>query len=187
MPESLRVPRSSTSIRAAAQRGSLPAVVHQAQLEQTMSHSTSAKLRKKPTPEQDWELEFQQRNAREIEAESQAYECIKSFARENAGTIHMLWNLGDGCGGGLLDMLAEESGMQRTGYSYTPPVKRKAVISQSLRTEVFERDAYRCKHCGTHKKLSVDHIHPESKGGSTTLDNLQTLCRTCNSIKGVKT
>jgi 5-methylcytosine-specific restriction endonuclease McrA len=28
--------------------------------------------------------------------------------------------------------------------------------------------------------LHVDHIEPWSKGGTTTLDNLQTLCSTCN-------
>lgn len=65
--------------------------------------------------------------------------------------------------------------------------KRKAVITQTLRTQVFERDEYRCIVCTTHTKLTVDHIHPESKGGATELDNLQTLCQSCNSSKGTKT
>lgn len=29
----------------------------------------------------------------------------------------------------------------------------------------------------------ADHIKPESWGGETSLDNLQTLCRSCNSKK----
>lgn len=74
-----------------------------------------------------------------------------------------------------------ESEPQRTPYP------RKDVITQSLRTQVFERDAYRCINCNSHKDLAADHIHPESKGGETTLDNLQTLCRSCNSSKGTKT
>ncbi|MVT28523.1 HNH endonuclease [Acidovorax citrulli] len=45
---------------------------------------------------------------------------------------------------------------------------------------------YRCVSCGGFKDLTCDHIHPESKGGPTTLDNLQTMCRPCNSKKGVR-
>lgn len=69
----------------------------------------------------------------------------------------------------------------------TPPaMPRKAKITQTLRRQVFERDAYRCRSCNTHLGLSVDHIIPESKGGPTTLDNLQCLCQPCNSRKGAR-
>lgn len=63
----------------------------------------------------------------------------------------------------------------------------KKKIPAALRSMVFERDMYRCKNCGTWKELSVDHIHPESLGGLLVLENLQTLCRPCNSKKGTKT
>lgn len=66
------------------------------------------------------------------------------------------------------------------------PVHQKQPIPQSLRTAVFERDAYRCVYCGDYKGLSADHVIPESKGGSTTLDNLVAACRKCNSKKGTK-
>lgn len=59
-------------------------------------------------------------------------------------------------------------------------------ITRSKRRLVFERDKYRCKLCKTHKNLSVDHIIPSSKGGTNEMDNLQTLCKSCNSKKGVK-
>lgn len=62
---------------------------------------------------------------------------------------------------------------------------QKAPIPGRLRKEVMERDAYRCKHCGDHRDLQVDHVHPESKGGATTLENLQVLCKPCNMKKGV--
>lgn len=62
----------------------------------------------------------------------------------------------------------------------------KAVISRKLQMEVWERDAFRCKECGGYQNLTVDHIIPESKGGTLELDNLQTLCRSCNSRKGAK-
>lgn len=64
---------------------------------------------------------------------------------------------------------------------------RKQVINRKTKTMVFERDKYRCLNCDTHLGLSVDHIIPESKGGSSQMDNLQTLCITCNKSKASKT
>ena len=32
--------------------------------------------------------------------------------------------------------------------------------------------------------MTKDHIQPKSKGGSDTLDNFQTMCTTCNNLKG---
>lgn len=63
---------------------------------------------------------------------------------------------------------------------------RKRVIAKATRTKVFERDAYRCMKCGGHTRLSIDHIHPEVLGGTESIDNLQTLCLSCNSKKGAR-
>ncbi len=65
-----------------------------------------------------------------------------------------------------------------------PP--RKAKISMKTKWFVFLRDNYTCKHCGSRQDLSIDHVIPESKGGSSDPDNLQTLCMRCNRIKGSK-
>lgn len=62
----------------------------------------------------------------------------------------------------------------------------KDKIGYELRKAVFERDAYRCKECGGHHDLEVDHIWPESKGGKTAIENLQTLCEACNREKGAR-
>lgn len=62
----------------------------------------------------------------------------------------------------------------------------RAPIPAELRAFVYARDAYRCVHCGSSEDLSLDHIHPWSKGGPDTAENLQTLCRSCNSRKGAK-
>lgn len=62
----------------------------------------------------------------------------------------------------------------------------KVQIPYSLRRQVWERDGFRCKLCGADKDLTVDHVKPESLGGSLTIENLQTLCRSCNSTKSNK-
>lgn len=61
------------------------------------------------------------------------------------------------------------------------------VISDyQLRLVVFSRDGWACRECRSPDKLSVDHIIPVIAGGSDEIENLQTLCRKCNSSKGVK-
>lgn len=47
-------------------------------------------------------------------------------------------------------------------------------------------DAGICAHCGTSESLSVDHVIPISRGGTNDLENLQCLCRPCNSRKGAR-
>ncbi len=85
----------------------------------------------------------------------------------------------------LLQTLYEDAGID---IYKKPEIKYKVIknLKASLKKAVFERDAYRCKHCETHIDLTVDHIYPKSKGGIDDLDNLQTLCRPCNSKKGAK-
>lgn len=55
------------------------------------------------------------------------------------------------------------------------------------RNTIFKRDGYKCRRCGSPEQLSVDHIIPKSKGGTDDQHNLQTLCHSCNSRKGVRT
>lgn len=66
----------------------------------------------------------------------------------------------------------------------------RSLMSASLRYDVLKRDNYRCCICGASRndgaKLHVDHITPVSKGGKTTMSNLQTLCEQCNLGKSNK-
>jgi len=71
-------------------------------------------------------------------------------------------------------------------WRYGPMDTYRKAIPQALRQAVYERDGYACLHCGTTESLTLDHIHPYSKGGEDTYENLQTLCRSCNSRKGAK-
>lgn len=70
-------------------------------------------------------------------------------------------------------------------------VYKKQPIPPRLRWDVFARDDFTCKHCGSKgsgdSMLHADHVVPESKGGPTTIENLQTLCGSCNSRKGART
>lgn len=64
--------------------------------------------------------------------------------------------------------------------------RRSRDPSTRLRFEVLYRDKFTCRFCGASPTkdptvtLHIDHIIPWSKGGETTLDNLQTLCSKCN-------
>jgi hypothetical protein len=45
---------------------------------------------------------------------------------------------------------------------------------------------YRCVRCGNKRHISADHVIPVSLGGSSNIDNIQPLCRRCNSSKGAR-
>lgn len=59
----------------------------------------------------------------------------------------------------------------------------KGKIPEAMREAVLRRDGGRCVECGSNKRLCVDHIIPEAKGGLTIESNLQAMCRPCNSEK----
>jgi len=64
--------------------------------------------------------------------------------------------------------------------------QRPTHITDAMRWRVWERDNFTCQFCGSRRFLAVDHIYPKSRGGQTVMSNLQTLCRRCNSEKGVR-
>ena len=70
----------------------------------------------------------------------------------------------------------------------TKPVRRADVQRNydNLFVKIGRRDSFKCKQCGSSDNLAIDHIHALANGGSNDLDNLQLLCRTCNSSKGAR-
>lgn len=62
-------------------------------------------------------------------------------------------------------------------------------VSNKMRFSIYSRDGYRCRICGrsgAFTDLEIDHIKPIAKGGKSTYNNLQTLCKRCNMEKGDK-
>ena len=61
---------------------------------------------------------------------------------------------------------------------------KKVILS---RKNILRRDGHQCQYCGARSGLTVDHIHPKSRGGEDSWENLVTACLRCNNKKGSMT
>ena len=52
------------------------------------------------------------------------------------------------------------------------------------RNNVFKRDGFECQYCGSGRDLTLDHVMPRSRGGTSNWKNLVTACKPCNAKKG---
>lgn len=121
---------------------------------------------------------------REIDAENHAFAEVRRLAHEIAKVAGPIAHIGgDIPFDGVLFMIGQILD-PNYGQWQPQPSRKKKRVPATIRTAVYERDQYRCVTCGTWIGLSIDHIIPESRGGPTEIDNLQTLCRPCNSRKG---
>jgi HNH endonuclease len=59
-------------------------------------------------------------------------------------------------------------------------------MSKTKRNSVLARDGYQCQHCGSGHDLQIDHVRPLALGGGNNVDNLQVLCKRCNTSKGAR-
>ena len=63
------------------------------------------------------------------------------------------------------------------------PFERKSLS----RKNILLRDHYTCQYCGkvfNPSDLTLDHVIPKSRGGSSNWDNLVACCKRCNNRKG---
>ena len=67
---------------------------------------------------------------------------------------------------------------------HVPREQRRPNIPKDVRREVYLRDGFECLICGSSDRLTLDHIVPFSAGGADTVDNLRTLCHSCNARRG---
>lgn len=73
------------------------------------------------------------------------------------------------------DPAAARTGTVRKVPRYIPLPVREAVMA---------RDGHRCVGCEATTNLHLDHIHPWSHGGPSTVDNLRVVCAASNLAKG---
>jgi 5-methylcytosine-specific restriction endonuclease McrA len=55
---------------------------------------------------------------------------------------------------------------------------------------LYQRDMYLCAYCGivgNDRNLTIDHVHPRSRGGKHTWTNTVTACKGCNHAKADRT
>lgn len=94
---------------------------------------------------------------------------------------------------GLIELVAKVKGWRE----FKPPsdpnhapvpsedvLRERARVTPQVRWSVLKRDGWRCRACGFSVQdgaaLHVDHVKPVSKGGTSDIRNLQTLCTACN-------
>ena len=86
----------------------------------------------------------------------------------------------------------KRNGSQRSKRRRLIPPER--YIMKKVRTEVMDRDNYRCVYCNRKAskklpllkmiKLEFGHVIQHSKGGDRCVDNIQMECFDCNRSKG---
>ena len=70
-------------------------------------------------------------------------------------------------------------------FTISEPINRRPHISRRIREQVLEKYNHRCALCGDTEHLHIDHIiSAVESDGVLDIDNLQVLCRACNTSKG---
>src|SRR5262249_12043062 len=61
----------------------------------------------------------------------------------------------------------------------------RAVTRRISRRVLFARDGWKCMYCGSEgNRLTLDHVVPRSRGGTSVWENVVTSCAPCNHRKG---
>ena len=119
-----------------------------------------------------------------VNSEQAAVEAVINFARENKDLLKYIAHWGDGLGGYISSLIIGELSI-RTGQINRPAKIKRPEISKRKRNIVFDAFGRQCLGCKSYDDICIDHVIPLSKGGNNRTDNMQPLCRSCNSSKGV--
>ncbi len=68
-------------------------------------------------------------------------------------------------------------------------VRRPTPVLRVSRRAIFARDDHTCQYCGARSNvaLTIDHVVPKDRGGSSDWTNLVCCCTKCNNLKGNRT
>ena len=77
----------------------------------------------------------------------------------------------------FLDKRANKPRIRACKFTKDPAVKR----------DVYGKYGKVCLCCGSDKNISLDHVIPVVSGGQNEINNMQPLCKSCNSRKGTQT
>lgn len=140
----------------------------------------------------DWEYQVERREqqARDRTREAAAYATVRFHAAMLAEAAPEIWNLGDGCGGSVMECIKkalEANGCLFPARRSGSGAKRKLPTKKVL--AVARRHGFQCAYCSCEldeETFTVDHKVPVSKGGTDDLENLVPACRSCNSSKGAR-
>lgn len=91
-------------------------------------------------------------------------------------------------------LMQDEDVTKKSGiYAYVLSKEEKHLsiraFTDKQKREAYERQEGICTHCGKKfelEEMEADHITPWSKGGKTTAENCQMLCKNCNRTKSGK-
>ena len=87
----------------------------------------------------------------------------------------------------ITDVIIRKDAPERTDNADEIAIQQRLPAYQTHKNELFGRQEGKCNGCQEFfrfRNLTVDHIRPQSKGGTDHPDNLQLLCQACNSTKG---
>ena len=66
-----------------------------------------------------------------------------------------------------------------------PWLEERKLEIKNLKEKLTKKFGEKCCHCGTKGYMTLDHIIPQLFNGSDDEENLQLLCPSCNSAKGI--
>lgn len=119
-----------------------------------------------------------------IDAETALYVLSRGIVETSFGETALTLRGGTNARTGMRSILEVGSILvvNSHGKRWIDPMYAPAVSRDLL----FKRDRHVCAYCGDRFKssgLSMDHVHPESKGGHSDWTNLVTACKPCNQRK----
>lgn len=129
-------------------------------------------------------IDHAEMTARHVEMERKAVAAVTSFAQQNKELLQYIAHWGDGQGGHITAIILNELGML-SSQAFERPRNNRPPMSKDKRNKVFDLFGNQCLKCKSYDDICIDHVIPLAKGGENTVENMQPLCRNCNSAKGV--